>query len=154
MIFSGLVVVVIFSFGAIWLSVEDLRKQSVRNLDLFSVLVTTLGASTWFVVGAGRAFYIPVVASLVYFMIYLFLGLVSRRQLGSADWWGAGILGGFLAAVSPHSLFVGWAMPFAIAFVPAIITHLRKRATRIAFLPYVFGSSAVTILLGVISATG
>lgn len=146
---TDLAVLSVFIVTSVWLSVEDIRHQSVRNIDLVLGAGALTAAVWWKSLGEGGSALLPLISATVYFIVYLVLGVLSRGNLGSGDYWGAGLLGMFLGSWAPESLAVGWAMPFAVAFLPALGAR-RSGKRYFAFLPYIFGSSVISVTLSLL----
>lgn len=145
---SGDVIVWIgLAIVGIWLSIEDLRHKSVRNLDLILAYCIL-----FFLSAIAKNFQTDEILSVVgitvlYLATYGLLVALSGRQLGSGDLWGAGLLGIAVATLAPSAWLLGMALPFAIAFPFAIFQLLAKRQSRFAFLPFIFLALPAAVFL-------
>jgi leader peptidase (prepilin peptidase) / N-methyltransferase len=142
--------IALYVFFALRISLFDLRNHLVRNADiviglgaLFLVFLVRAAVS-----GNWNAVLTSVIAGLAYGVIFIVLARVSRGQLGSGDVGVAALLGVFLGGWSVPAGVIGWAVPFALSALPAIVLWAKKgRATEFAFAPFILLSAPVTLLI-------
>jgi leader peptidase (prepilin peptidase) / N-methyltransferase len=142
--------IALYVFFAVRISLFDLKNHLVRNADV----VIGLGAVflTFLVGAAVSADWSIVVSSIIvgltYGAIFLVLARVSRGQLGSGDVGVAVLLGVFLGGWSLPASVIGWAVPFALSALPAIVLWAQKgRKAEFAFGPFILLSAPVALLI-------
>ena len=144
------IAVVFFAVMALLMSIRDVRRHLVRNGDVVIalaglLLIFGLGIP-W--TGEWQLFLVSLGAAIITWGFYALVRVVIPRQLGAGDPGVAAVAGAFLGHWGIMPAVLGFAVPYAISAIPAIILWVAKgRSTRMAFAPFLLLTVPVSLLI-------
>lgn len=147
----GVAVFTVFLAGGIWLAVVDAREHRIPDKVLLPLTLVVVSALTVVAIGIGEPQRIlaGAIGATAMFSVFFILGLAGGIGFGDVKL--AGLIGFYLAWLSPTTAIAGAVLAYVFAAPHAIVAIVRHRKTgeraRIAFGPYMIAGAATAVLL-------